>query len=134
MYSAPGGNCGFEPPFLQKYNRPPICTNRGKLPCESTFPKLVVPSEIFGERKYGVLKVFSPSRRNCALTPSRIVKFLNNEMSQLASPGPRKGIVRLTLPNVSAGAVENAAGLIQLSMRWPMSPEVAVEMPVAFRR
>jgi hypothetical protein len=53
------GTAALSRPFLQKYNRPPICTNRGKLPCESTFPKLVVPSEIFGEGKYGVLKAFS---------------------------------------------------------------------------
>jgi hypothetical protein len=49
-------------PFRQKYNCPPICTNRGKLPCESTFPKLLFPNEIFGERKYGVSKAFSPPR------------------------------------------------------------------------
>jgi len=42
--------------------------------------------------------------------------------------------VRLTLPKVSAGAVEKAAGLIQLSMRWPTSPGVVGDSPVAFGR
>ena len=39
-------------------------------------------------------------------------------------------MVRLTFPKVKAEAWEKAAGLIQLSIRCPTSPEVAGETPV----
>src|SRR6516164_6780617 len=98
-------------------------TNRGKLPWESTLPKLLLPNEVLGERNRGVFRAFKASNRNWARKRSQIEKFLNREISQLKIPGPRSEIVRLTLPYVKAGAVVNAAGLIQLPSRWPTLPD-----------
>src|SRR5216684_1602997 len=55
-------------------------------------------------------------------------------MSQLNCPGPRSLIVRLTFPKVKAGAVEKASLPIQLSRRWPTTPAVCGEAPVALGR
>ena len=52
------------------------------------------------------------SNRNSDFSRSLIVKSLNSDISQFAWPGPRIGIVRLMSPNVSTGAVLNAAGLM----------------------
>src|SRR5260370_7073498 len=91
-------------------------TNRGKLPCERTLPKLLLPNEVFGERNSGVLRAFKASNRNWARKRSWIVKFLNKDMSQLKIPGPPSAMVRLTLPYVQPGEVKNAAGLLPFSI------------------
>src|SRR5437588_9515333 len=55
-------------------------------------------------------------------------------MSQLNCEGPRSEMVRLRFPKVKEGEGEKAAGLIQLSIRWPTSPGVSGETPVALGR
>jgi hypothetical protein len=54
----------------QKFSRSAKSTKRGKLPCERTLPKLLLPNDVFGERNSGVFKAFKASNRNWALKRS----------------------------------------------------------------
>ena len=49
-----------------------------------------VVSELFGGKKFGLLKMLKNSARNCTLTVSRIGKFLNIEKSRFRNCGPRR--------------------------------------------
>src|ERR1041385_7601788 len=78
--------------------------------------------------------MFNASARNCPLSFSLIENVLKSDASKLICPGPRREITRPTLPKVNCGAWENAAGLIQPSIRFAKELSTAAETPVAFGR
>ena len=75
-----------------------------------TCPNVFDPNVVIGGANSGVLKTLRASARNCAWNRSLMEMSLNSDMSQFACPGLRHEMSRDKLPNVYAGASENAAG------------------------
>ena len=76
--------------------------------------------------------MFRASARNCAFSFSISENSLKTEVSKLICPGPRRDTTRPTFPKVNCGACENAAGLIQPSMRFSNGASTDAATPVAF--